>query len=158
MTKQLVVTERRRLTAIRAARLFDGAGSAFVADPLVVLDGATILGVESGGTAPEGAEVVDLGGTTLLPGLIDTHVHLAFDASTEPVARLAARTGEQALAAMAEAGRASLPGGGGGGGGGAAGGGGVPPGGPLGPRHFLALPQKSRKTPPPLRPGGPANP
>ena len=108
MTKQLVVTERRRLTTVRAAWLFDGVGSALVANPLVVLDGATIVGVESGGTVPEGADMVDLAGATLLPGLVDTHVHLAFDASLDPVARLAARDDDVALAAMAEAGRASL--------------------------------------------------
>lgn len=108
MTKQLVVTERRRLTAVRAAWLFDGVGSALVANPLVVLDGATIVGVESGGTMPEGADMVDMAGATLLPGLVDTHVHLAFDASLDPVARLAARDDDVALAAMAEAGRASL--------------------------------------------------
>jgi len=32
--------------------------------------------------------VVDLGDVTLLPGLIDAHVHLGFDASTSPVARM----------------------------------------------------------------------
>ena len=46
-----------------------------------------------------GPKVVDLGGATLMPGLIDTHVHLVFDSSVDPVGRLAARTDEQALAA-----------------------------------------------------------
>ncbi|WP_336161369.1 metal-dependent hydrolase family protein [Amycolatopsis sp. VC5-11] len=105
---RLIVTERRELTAIRAAWLFDGTGSRLLADPLVVLDGPVIRSVESGAAPPAGVPVVDLGGATLLPGLIDTHVHLAFDASADAVGALAARTDDEALAAMAEAGRASL--------------------------------------------------
>ena len=35
---------------------------------------------------PAGAELVDLGDVTLLPGLIDAHVHLAFDATGEVIA------------------------------------------------------------------------
>jgi imidazolonepropionase-like amidohydrolase len=104
----LSVTERPRLTAIRASWLFDGTGSVLIADPLVVFDSATIRSAESGGDAPDGACVVDLGGATLLPGLVDTHVHLAFDASLDPVGNLAARDDGAVLAAMAEAGRASL--------------------------------------------------
>ncbi|MET8877686.1 amidohydrolase family protein [Nocardia sp. NPDC004604] len=53
-------------------------------------------------------DVVDLGGVTLLPGLIDTHVHLAFDAGFDPVGALLTRSDEEALAAMMDAGRASL--------------------------------------------------
>ena len=53
----LIVSERRRLTAIRASWLFDGTGSVLVANPLVVLDGAVIRSVESGGDAPDGLPV-----------------------------------------------------------------------------------------------------
>jgi imidazolonepropionase-like amidohydrolase len=104
-------TPRRTRTALRAAWLYDGTAAALVADPVVVLDGATIVSVEPGGTPPADATVVDLPGATLLPGLVDTHVHLAFDSTADPVARLAARDDTAALAAMAEAGRAAVRGG-----------------------------------------------
>jgi imidazolonepropionase-like amidohydrolase len=105
------VTERGRLTALRAAWLFDGTGSALIPDPLVVIDGGTIVAVDSGAAAPDGADVVDLGGAALLPGLVDTHVHLAFDASVDPVGALAGRSGDEALEAMTRAGQAALRGG-----------------------------------------------
>ena len=105
------VTERGRLTALRAAWLFDGTGSALIADPLVVIDGGTIVAVYSGAAAPDGAEVVDLGGAALLPGLVDTHVHLAFDASADPIGVLAGQSDDEALEAMIRAGQAALRGG-----------------------------------------------
>jgi imidazolonepropionase-like amidohydrolase len=105
------VTERGRLTALRAAWLFDGTGSALIPDPLVVIDGGTIVAVGSGAPAPDGADVVDLDGATLLPGLVDTHVHLAFDASADPVGALAARSDEETTEAMIRAGQAALAGG-----------------------------------------------
>jgi imidazolonepropionase-like amidohydrolase len=65
---------------IRADRLIDGTGSAPVDSPVVVIENGTITGVFEG-QAPEGAagadaEVLDYAGCTLLPGLIDAHVHL----------------------------------------------------------------------------------
>ena len=105
------VTERGRLTALRAAWLFDGTGSALIPDPLVVIDGGTIVAVGSGAPAPDGADVVDLGGAALLPGLVDTHVHLAFDASADPIGALAAPPDEETVAAMIRAGQAALRGG-----------------------------------------------
>jgi imidazolonepropionase-like amidohydrolase len=105
------VTERGRLTALRAAWLFDGTGSALIPDPLVVIDGGTIVAVDSGAAAPDGADVVDLGRAALLPGLVDTHVHLAFDASVDPVGALAGRSDDEALEAMIRAGQAALRGG-----------------------------------------------
>lgn len=45
---------------------------------------------------------------TILPGLVDPHVHLAFDGSTDPVGALAARTPDEVRAAMTEAALATL--------------------------------------------------
>jgi len=106
-----IVTERGRLTALRATWLFDGTGAALIPDPLVVIDGGTIVVVDSGAAAPSGADVIDLGGAALLPGLVDTHVHLAFDASADPVGALAGRDDEQATQAMIRAAQAALRGG-----------------------------------------------
>jgi imidazolonepropionase-like amidohydrolase len=111
MTTTAVPTGHGRLTALRAAWLLDGTSSALIRDPLVVIDGGTITAVDSGAEAPEGADMVDLGGAALLPGLVDTHVHLAFDASTDPVGQLAGRDDEQATQAMVRAGQAALRGG-----------------------------------------------
>jgi imidazolonepropionase-like amidohydrolase len=106
-----ILTERGRLTALRAAALFDGTSSALVRDPLILIDGGTIIAVDSGVPAPANADVTDLGGATLLPGLVDAHVHLAFDASRDPVGRLAARSDDETIQAMTRAGQAALRGG-----------------------------------------------
>jgi imidazolonepropionase-like amidohydrolase len=60
--------------AIRAARMITAAGDATTAPAVVVVRGDRIVSV--GGPVPDGARVVDLGGATLLPGLIDLHTHL----------------------------------------------------------------------------------
>jgi imidazolonepropionase-like amidohydrolase len=101
----------RPLVAIRAGALFDGVSGTLVPDPVLVMEGASIVSVDSAIAPPPGAEVVDLAGATLLPGLIDTHVHLAFDGSADPVAALAERDDGAVLAAMSAAGRAALRGG-----------------------------------------------
>jgi imidazolonepropionase-like amidohydrolase len=67
-------------TIIRAARLIDGSGAPPVDDPVVVVRGSTIAGVFQGDApaelVPDDASTLDLADCTLLPGLIDTHVHL----------------------------------------------------------------------------------
>src|SRR6185503_18554513 len=61
---------------LKAARLFDGTSDRLVTPGLVVVTGGKITAVGSDATVPAGARVVDLGDATLLPGLIDAHVHL----------------------------------------------------------------------------------
>jgi len=57
---------------VRASSAFDGRGRS-VPDATVVVHGGKIVSVERGRSRPA---TYDLGGLTLLPGLIDTHVHL----------------------------------------------------------------------------------
>ncbi len=107
----MTVHERPRLVALRAGWLYDGTGDGLLPNPVVVLDGASIVSVGSDDAAPADADEIDLGAATLMPGLVDTHVHLAFDASADPVARLAERSDAEVLVAMRRAARTALTGG-----------------------------------------------
>ena len=70
---------QERAVALRAAWVIDATGRAPVADGVVLVRGNRIdaVGTRASVTIPAGAEVVDLPGQTLLPGLIDTHSHLS---------------------------------------------------------------------------------
>jgi imidazolonepropionase-like amidohydrolase len=65
-------------TAIFASRLIDGTGAEPVTDSVVVLEGERVVaaGRRAQVKVQSSAEAVDAEGLTLLPGLIDTHVHL----------------------------------------------------------------------------------
>ena len=60
---------------IRAARMIDGRSDSVVTPGMVVIRGKTIESVGAS-SVPPGAEVIDLGDATILPGLIDAHVHI----------------------------------------------------------------------------------
>lgn len=70
--------------AYKAARIFDGVHYRSVNGGAVVVEGDRIVSVCPAQDVPIDAEVLDLGDCTLLPGLIDAHVHLIWDASAEP--------------------------------------------------------------------------
>ena len=67
------------MKAITAGTMIDGSGSAPVHDAVVLIDGAIIVAAGSAGTVqvPEGAETIEAPEMTLMPGLMDTHDHLA---------------------------------------------------------------------------------
>lgn len=97
------------MLALRAARAFDGTSPRLLEQGLVLVEDGRITGVECGSVqTPEGAHVVDLGDVTLLPGLIDAHVHLGFDASRDPVAQMRADSDATLLLRMRLAARRAL--------------------------------------------------
>ena len=61
---------------IKAARLFDGRGGEVISPAFVRIDGEKITQVSRTMETPAGAQVIDLGQATLMPGLIDLHTHL----------------------------------------------------------------------------------
>jgi len=65
-------------TVIRGKLLIDGSGSKPLKDPIIEIEGDTITAVGVAGEiqVDPNADVVDLRGMTLLPGLIDAHIHL----------------------------------------------------------------------------------
>jgi len=65
---------------VTAARMVDVVAGRMVDAPQVTItDGRIVVVGHRGDTVPEGARRIDLGDRTLLPGLIDMHVHLTSD-------------------------------------------------------------------------------
>jgi imidazolonepropionase-like amidohydrolase len=68
-----------RAVVLKAARLFDGKSDQLAAPGVVVVQGDRIVAVGARAPVPAGAEVIDLGDATLLPGLMDAHTHLTME-------------------------------------------------------------------------------
>jgi len=67
-------------TVFKGAQLIDGNGGNPIADGVVVVEGdrITAAGTASEVAVPAGAEIVDVSGKTVMPGLFDCHAHLAY--------------------------------------------------------------------------------
>src|SRR5579862_7416329 len=68
---------------LKAARLFDGKSNGVVTPGIVVVSGGKIVAAGTRAEIPAGAEVIDLGDATLLPGFIDAHTHLTMMYTTD---------------------------------------------------------------------------
>jgi imidazolonepropionase-like amidohydrolase len=73
-----LAAEGQRAVVIRAGQLFDGKSDRLVSNQVIVIQGDRIAEVGSAGSVriPAGAEEIDLGTGTVLPGLIEGHNHL----------------------------------------------------------------------------------
>jgi imidazolonepropionase-like amidohydrolase len=70
-----IVSPEGKALVIRGVRLFDGDRVVFPAD-VIVRGGRIVSAGPTGAAIPPDAEIVDGTGKTLLPGLIDSHVHV----------------------------------------------------------------------------------
>jgi imidazolonepropionase-like amidohydrolase len=85
MTAQIVGAQAQTTTVVRAARWLDVVAGTIKSPAIVTIQDGKISAV--GGAPPAGAQTIDLGDVTLVPGLIDVHTHLTADIEGDWVAR-----------------------------------------------------------------------
>ncbi|HKI11360.1 MAG TPA: amidohydrolase family protein [Candidatus Acidoferrum sp.] len=100
-------TPASKTYVLKAARLFDGKSNVLVTPGLVVVTEGKIAAVGASANIPAGAEMIDLGDATLLPGFIDAHTHLTMPFSDDfrqaELNRLEKTVAEKALDASVNA-------------------------------------------------------
>jgi imidazolonepropionase-like amidohydrolase len=85
---------------VRAGRAFDGERMV-PGGALVLVDGDRIAGVEPGAApAPDGCQVLEVPGGTVLPGLVDAHVHLCADGTDGTLDRIGEPSADAMMAVI----------------------------------------------------------
>ncbi|MCS5498285.1 amidohydrolase family protein [Cnuibacter physcomitrellae] len=93
--------------AVVGADVWPGSGDALLADQTIVTDGRRIAAIGPRATTevPSGARIVDGAGLTVIPGLIDAHVHLSMnsdESTVKPVLPYLGQTTPQEMALHAQ--------------------------------------------------------
>jgi imidazolonepropionase-like amidohydrolase len=84
---------------LKAARLFDGEAGKLVAPAQILVDGDHIVQAGTHVDPPAGARVIDLGDVTLMPGLIDAHVHMFLHPGAEDLQTVQETTAQRTILA-----------------------------------------------------------
>src|SRR5438874_2266037 len=72
----VMTAQTSKTSVVRAARMVDVKSGSIIKNAVVLIANGRITDVGENLKIPEGAQVIDLGDVTLLPGLIDSHTHL----------------------------------------------------------------------------------
>jgi imidazolonepropionase-like amidohydrolase len=95
----LAATAVQSETVLHAARLLDIESGRIISPGEILVQGERITAVGSSVTHPAGAQIVDLGDTTLMPGLIDVHVHLFLHPGAEDLQTVAESVAKRTIIA-----------------------------------------------------------
>lgn len=93
-------TATQRAIVLHAARLLDVKGGRVVKPGEVLVQGERIVEVGPSVTHPAGAEMIDLGDHTLMPGLIDAHVHLFLHPGAEDLQTVQESVSQRTIRAL----------------------------------------------------------
>jgi imidazolonepropionase-like amidohydrolase len=93
----------KHVTVLHAARMLDVMGGSVVAPGEILIEGERITAVGAHVDRPARAEVIDLGDATLMPGLIDAHVHLFLHPGAEDLQTVQESVPERTLIAASAA-------------------------------------------------------
>ncbi len=88
---------------IHAARMLDVAAGKIVTPGEILVEGERIIAIGANVSRPAGAQVIDLGDVTLMPGLIDAHVHLFLHPGDEDLQTVKESVPQRTLIAAAAA-------------------------------------------------------
>jgi imidazolonepropionase-like amidohydrolase len=78
--------------AVQAGRLIDGTSTSVRQNATVLIGGGKVMAVQDGFQSPQGARVIDLRTSTVMPGLIDAHTHITSEGQGNAIIRAATMT------------------------------------------------------------------
>jgi imidazolonepropionase-like amidohydrolase len=93
----------QQITILHAARILDVTAGKTLSPGEVLITGNKIIETGTHVTHPAGAAIIDLGDTTLMPGLIDAHVHLFLHPGAEDLQTVEESVPQRVLMAAAQA-------------------------------------------------------
>lgn len=99
LSQKLIALDGKGKRVLKGGTLIDGTGAPALDDAVVVIEGERITSIGQSGNVPipQDAQVVDTTDKTIMPGLIDCHIHLTGEVTFDAYRRYLAPSEEERL-------------------------------------------------------------